>query len=309
MTTKPFNRQQLPADLTKYVYGTTRLGDGAIPVADRVKIARAAMESGAWFHTSEQYGDALHVLRKAFDEERRRVPKLIVKLGNDSIGGLKACAKRHLEALGIDSLDLGQLCLGGPLAAEFRDGGKCYEGFKQLREEGLVKHFVVEVFPWTSEVPLTALRAGHPDGIVGGCIFYLNPLQRFASNPLWDLMRERSVPVIAMRTVAGGDVHRLRDVPGAAWKDYLRQRAVEVAPIFERSGVESWAEFCVRFAFSFPAVRATVGATSRSEGLADFLTASRGDIAPLPKDIVEEIARLQRRWSDETDVHAAPWSM
>jgi aryl-alcohol dehydrogenase-like predicted oxidoreductase len=309
MTKMPFDRRQLPTYLSKYVYGTTRLGDGAIPAVDRVKIARAAMESGAWFHTSEQYGDALQVLRKAFDEDRLHVPKLIVKLGNDSIDELRACAKRHIEALGVDSLDLGQLCLGGPLAADFRDGGQCYDGFRQLQAEGLVNHFVVEVFPWTSEVPLAALRAGHADGLVGGCIFYLNPLQRFASNALWDLMRERSVPMIAMRTVAGGDVHRLRDVPGAAWKPYLQQRAVQVAKVFERSGVASWTEFCVRFAFSFPEVRATVGASSRSEGLADFLRASQGDIAPLPEDVVEQITRLQRRWSDETDVHSEPWSM
>ena len=309
MTRKPFDRRQLPAGLSKYVYGTTRLGHSGIPAVDRVKIARAAMESGVWFHTSEQYGDALQVLRQAFDEDRRHVPKLIVKLGNDSIDELRACAKRHIAALGIESIGLGQLCLGGSLAADFRDGGNCYDGLRQLQEEGLVDRFVVEVFPWTSEVPLAALSAGHPDGIVGGCIFYFNPLQRFASNPLWDLMRERSVPMIGMRTVAGGNAHRLRDVPGAAWKPYLKQRAAEVAPIFERSGVGSWAEFCVRFAFSFPEVRATVGATSRAEGLADFLTASQGDIAPLPDDIVQEIAQLQRRWSDETDVKAAPWSM
>ena len=32
---------------------------------------------------------------------------------------------------------------------------------------------------------------------------------------------------------------------------------VEVVPLFERSGIESWTEFCVRFAHSFPLVRAT----------------------------------------------------
>ena len=53
-------------NISKYVYGTTRLGDEDIPMADRVKeIARAAMDAGVWFHTSHQYGNALRVLRTA----------------------------------------------------------------------------------------------------------------------------------------------------------------------------------------------------------------------------------------------------
>jgi len=98
---------------------------------------------------------------------------------------------------------------------------------------------------------LKALRAGYTEGIVDGFIFYLNPLQRFASNALWQEIVSRKQPIIAMRTVSGGPVHQLRDVPGFAWKHYLQERAVEVAPIFERSGIESWTEFCVRFAHSF----------------------------------------------------------
>ncbi len=93
-----------------------------------------------------------------------------------------------------------------------------------------------------------------------------------------------------------------------AWQPYLQQRAVEVAPIFERSGIASWTEFCVRFAHSFPQVRATVGATSRLENLAEFLGAAKDD-PPLPQAIGDEICSLQHRWSDETDIHAEPWTM
>jgi hypothetical protein len=119
---------------------------------------------------------------------------------------------------------------------------------------------------------------------------------------------ERNEPIIAMRTVSGGNIHRLRDVPRAAWKDYLQKRAVEVAPIFERSGIASWTEFCVRFAHGFPLVRATVGATSNPENLKEFVAAAQ-NIQPLPADIQDEIIRLHRRWSDETDMLAEPWSM
>ncbi len=309
MTNPTFPGDRLPADLSKYIYGTTRLGDPSVAFDARVRMAREAMDTGVWFHTSHQYGDALSVLGKAFDEDRAHVPKVIIKIGNDSIDQLRASIETNLRPLGLSRVDIGQLCLGGPLAEDFANGGKCYEGLARLQQEGLVGHYVVEVFPWTSAVPLRALRAGHADAIVGGVITYFNPLQRFASNELWDLMRARRVPVIAMRTVAGGDVHRLRDVPGAAWKAYLQERAVEIAPIFERSQVAHWSEFCVRFAHSWPDVRATVGASGRSQGLAEFIAASREPIAPLPEPILSEIAALQRRWSSETDVLAEPWSM
>jgi hypothetical protein len=52
-----------------------------------------------------------------------------------------------------------------------------------------------------------------------------------------------------------------------------------------------------------------VGASGRSQGLAEFNAASREPIAPLPEPILSEIAALQRRWSSETDVLAEPWSM
>jgi hypothetical protein len=125
---------------------------------------------------------------------------------------------------------------------------------------------------------------------------------------LWDLLVERNETIVAMRTVSGGNVHALRDVPGAAWKPYLQERAVEVTPIFERSGLKSWTEFCVRFAHSFPQVRATVGSTSNPERFKEFLSAAK-EIEPLPEDIVKEIAALQYRWSGELDIKADPWSM
>ena len=301
-------KSALLADLPPYIYGTTRLGDSQIPFDDRVRMARVAMDAGIWFHTSHTYGNALEVLRAAFDQNRAKVPKLIVKIIGSTVDELRTVIRQNLAPLGVDNIELGQLCLGGELANDFARGGDCYQAFSRLKQEGLVRRFVLEVFPWSSDVALKALRGGYPDGIVDGVIFYLNPLQRFASNELWDLLGKRNEPVIALRTVSGGNVHRLRDVPGAAWKEYLQQRAVEVAPIFERSGVKSWTEFCLRFAHSFPQVRATVGATSRPENLREFLSA-KDKLEPLSGDILNEIVKLQHRWSDELDIHAEPWSM
>jgi len=311
MATPTSTRGAAPAfSPTKYVYGTTRLGDARFPAADRVKMARAAMESGVWLHTSRQYGDALEILRRAFDEDRTRVPRMIIKIGNNDLAQLRANIRENIEPMGVDHVDVGQLCLGGRYAEEFRGGGRCFDDFRLLREEGLVRNYVMEVFPWTSGTSFGALRAGYTEGVVDAFIFYLNPLQRFASNALWDLIREKGAPIVAMRTVCGAPVHQLRDVAGTAWRPYLQERAVEVAPVFERSGVADWAEFCVRFAFSFPGVRATVGSTIRKANLDAFVRiAGAGTIEPLPSETVGELERLQRRWSDSVDIRAEPWTM
>ena len=302
------NKEELLRDITPFVYGTTRMGDDSIPVDARVKTAVAAMNAGVWFHTSDQYNTALQTLRIAFEQNKTKIPKLIIKIIAGDMKEFRACIEKNIRPLGVGSVELGQLCLGGRLAEEFAAGGDCYKEFMKIKEEGLVNRYVMEVFPWTSEVPYKALQKGYPEGIVDGYIFYLNPLQRFADNKLWDLICKKNEPVIAMRTVSGGNVHRLRDVPGAAWKDYLQKRAAEVAPVFERSGIKSWTEFCMRFAHSFRQVRSTVGSTARLENLQEFLKA-KDNIAPLPDDITGEIIKLQYRWSDETDIHAEPWSM
>ena len=302
------DKSKLLRDLPPYIYGTTRLGDEKVPFDDRVNVARAAMEGTTWFHTSHTYGNALQVLRAAFDQDRTRVPRLIAKIGWSKIEELRQVIHQNIDPLGLDTLELGQLCLSGDLAEDYANGGNSYELFSQLKQEGLVKCFVLEVFPWTSDVAFRALRAGYPEGIVDGYIFYLNPLQRFASNQLWDMLVRREEPMIAMRTVAGGNIYKLRDMPGYAWKPYLQQRAAEVAPIFERSGIRNWTEFCVRFAHSFPQVRATVGATSHIEHLNEFLAAAQ-NIELLPRDILDEITHLQYRWSDELDMKAEVWSM
>jgi hypothetical protein len=294
--------------ITPFIYGTTRLGDETIPFEERVNVAYAAMNAAVWFHTSRQYNNALELLSAAFDRDRKKVPKLIAKIGGDSIEALEADIQRNLRPIGLKSLDVGQLCIGGGLAQDFAAGGHSLKELENIRESGLVKSYVLEVFPWTSQIAMRALLGGHSKRIVDAFIVYLNPLQRFASNQLWDLLIEQKQPIIALRTVAGGPVHRLRDVPGAAWKEYLQKRAVEVAPIFERSGVNNWTEFCFRFAYSIPNVLATVGASGKISHLNEFLAAKENN-EPLPQEIVQEIYALHRRWSDELDMHAEPWTM
>lgn len=295
--------------LSPFIYGTTRLGDAGIDFGERVRVARAAMEHGIWFHTSHQYGDALQVLRAAFAEDRAHVPPLIFKIGWQSVAEVRRTVDELTREVGVERMDIGQLCLDGELAADFAAGGPSVQALAELRASGKVARYVLQVFPWTSNVALAAWASTEARALIDGYIFYLNPLQRFATNALWDTLLAARAPIIAMRTVSGGDVFALRDVPGAAWKDYLRQRAGEVAPLFERSGVASWPEFCVRFAHSFDPLCGTVGSTAQPSRLAELVRIAGGPLEPLDPAIVGALAKLQRRWSDELDVHGTPGSM
>lgn len=299
---------RLLGDLPPYIYGTTRLGHADVPREQQLDLARTAADAGLWLHTSRQYDHALEVLGEAFAEHPDTIPPVIVKLGGGTVADVRATIADNITPLGIESIPVGQLSPVGELANGLESGDAILGELLQLKEEGLVGRFVLEIFPWTSSAPLAALRAGHLDGLVDGVIVYLNPLQRFASNELWDELLARDISIISMRTVAGGHVHTLRDVPGAAWQPYLAERAAEVAPVFDDSGIDSWVEFCLRFVHSTPSVVATVGSTSRRENLAEFLRLSR-NVKPLPQDLVDEIYALQRRWSDEVDAHAEPWTM
>lgn len=286
--------------LTRYVYGTTRLGDESISFEDRVALARDAIGRGLALHTSDQYGDALRVLRAALDEDRTTIPPFIFKVGWNSAEQIRGQVRSQLDALGLDRLAIGQLCLGGEMAEAFAANGPELDEILAMKAEGLVGEFVVETWPWNSDLNLAGLRAGAAERLDAGLIFYLNPLQRFVSDDLWDELQTRGTTIVAMRTVAGGTPN-----PTGG---YLADRAAQVRPIFERSGVVSWTEFCVRYALGYPQVVATVGATGRPVALAEFVTAAE-DAIPLDPRIVAEIEGLQREWYESVDRHAEPWTM
>jgi hypothetical protein len=155
----PSDKSALLSDLSPYIYGTGRLGDDKIPFDDRVRVARLAMDAGIWFHTSHTYGPTLSVLRAAFDQDRSKVPPLIVKIGWSTIPELRDIIQQNLEPLAIDSLALGQLCLSGEVADRYPNGGDCYVECARLKHAGLVRRYVLEVFPRTTPVALKALRA------------------------------------------------------------------------------------------------------------------------------------------------------
>lgn len=300
MTTSP---ARLPG-LTRYTYGTTRLGDNSLPFDERVAVARAAIDARVSLHTSHSYGDALRVLRAALDTDRSHVPAMFFKIGWDSVEQVRDVIAQNIGPLALEHMPVGQLCLGGNLAEQFANGGPALAGLRGLKEEGLVGRFVLECWPWNSETVLAGLSRGYAAGLIDGYIFYLNPLQRFVSDALWDALRERGETIVAMRTVCGGSLERLQ----SGGPEYLRTRAAQMAPVYAASGSKSWTEFCARYALGYPQVASTVGATSHPARLAEFIAAAEA-ATPLPTDIVNQIESLHREWADAHDRHAAPWSM
>ncbi len=301
---KPVSFKELP-----YItYGTTRLGDESTPLDLRVKVARQAMATKLWFHTSHQYGDTLRVLNHAFKEAPGEIPKLMIKIGGESVEQMRADIQKNIQAMGVPGVEVGQLCPGGAIADELAHGGPAYEGLLKIKREGLVKSYVLEVFPWTSETAYQALKGGHLAGTVDALIFYFNPLQRFASNKLWDLVQERDFPLLALRTVGGGDVRSLAADPANAWMRYWHDRAKEILPVFEASGVKTWQEFCVRFAASYSGVVGTIGASGKIERVKEWMALAETR-SPLPQNTLDAITALQRQWSDDVDMKAKPWTM
>ncbi len=290
-----------------FIFGTTRLGHSDVSKSQAIAVAEAAMDSGIWFHTSRQYDHALEILGAAYESNPSKLPPTIYKIGGRDMIEVRNVIDQNLAPLGRKSMEVGQISPTQGIGDGLINGSVVSE-FDALRQEGLVDRFVMEVFPWTSDTVLAAIRNGHLEGLVDAFILYLNPLQRFANNQLWDELLGRNLPIISLRTVAGGNVHRLAEVPGAAWKPYLQERATQIAPIFDESGIVDWSEFCIRFAHSIPGVLATVGSTSRLEGLAELLKHSK-DITPLPAEIMEEIFSYQRTWSETVDALAEPWTM
>ncbi len=293
-------------NLSKYVYGTTRLGHDDVNPTQKLEVGKDAISSGVWFHSSHQY-NCFDALSQVLDADRSKTPNFIFKIGWGTGEQIRETIKANLEPVGLKKMQIGQLCTGDNLLEALERDPDIIDDLLAIRAEGLVDHFVLEVWPWNSEGYLQALKAGKLDGIIDAFIFYLNPLQRFVSNDLWDEIQARKFPVISMRTVTGGAPYTL--AKGEGWApEYLQGRVKQVIPVFERSGAKTWTEFCVRFIFGFDNVISTVGSSSKVSHLEAFLAETANPL-PLPADIQAEVVALQREWFVQHDKDAAAWSM
>jgi aryl-alcohol dehydrogenase-like predicted oxidoreductase len=269
---------------TPYTFGSMSLGSSESGFDADIRIARRAMEAGVWFHSSPTYhrGFTYMVLRMAFDEARSQVPPMIIKIRDARPWLLRFEVEDCLRRLGIDRIAVAQLVQlePGVLGRDFVSGGPLRAECEALIAEGKVGAFAPYLDRTRSDSTLAALEAG----CFAGCTFYFNPAQRDVSDPVWELLGRRELPVLALRTLGGAFFRSAEGGAGEA-------ATVALRGLLEEGGCRDLAELCMRYAWSFPFVRTTIGGTASAEHLDRFLEIA-ADPRPLPAGVVAKIAAM-----------------
>jgi aryl-alcohol dehydrogenase-like predicted oxidoreductase len=288
--------------LTSFTFGCMSLGnsDGLDDIRAQIRVVRAAMDAGVSFHASREYagGGAFVIMRHAFDEDRARVPKIILKIRCDHALLLKFDVEDALHRLNIGRIDVAQLCRAKhdrrPVVDDFLAKGEMWNICQELKNEGKVGAFVMEIFESFSPDAIRAVQAG----LFPAYIFYFSPGERQASNALFDLLEQRQTPILSLRTLCGGilDPKRIAQIRERNPDDRAIARFEALRPIYEKSGAANWAEFSMSFLKSFPQLLTTIAGTSREPHLNELLEADRTS-RPMAAPLADEIKALHRAWA------------
>ena len=275
---------QTMSEISRYTFGSMSLGRSEATLDADIAVARRAMEAGVWFHSSPTYnrGFTYMVLRHAFDEARHQVPRLIIKLRDGTPKLLRFEAEDACRRLGIDAIDVAQLVSlergPGCLTEQLRSGGAVADELAHLRRRGLIKQAVIFVDRGNSDAGVAALSSN----LVEGLTFYWNACQRDCSEAAWQGIRTAHVPVLALRTLAGGPL----DAESAA-------RRPAAAVLVRESGCADEVEFAVSLARSVPEISTTIGGTASLAHLERYL-ACVAVARPLPPAILSRWEALVR---------------
>jgi aryl-alcohol dehydrogenase-like predicted oxidoreductase len=272
--------------LTPYTFGTMSLGQNPADFAQDLVVARRAMDAGIWFHSSPTYnqGFTYMVLRLAFDENRNRVPRMVIKVRDGSVPLMRFEVEDSCRRLGLDAIDVAQLVSmdgrPGNLVDQLRGGGgPLADELASLRARGLIRHAVLFLTPGNSDAAVEAAGSG----LIEGVILYWNACQRDCSDTAWAAIRDRGISALALRTLGGGPSDK-----GSSAK------SGELAGLIEAAGCRNATEFNLRLAASEPAIRTTIGGTASLAHLEDYLNAAT-DAAPLSAGILRRVETLQVR--------------
>ena len=252
-------------------------------------------------HTSSDYGQGGHdvhpfgggqtlkVLKAAFAESPKQIPRIIVKLYCATVENARGHLETILRGLGVERIDVAQLCTWADFAEDFGRQGPRWQMFKEFKDKGVIGNYVAEIFaPW-SQNALPVIE----EELVDAVIFYYNLVDRQVSNEVFDLIEAKKTPVFALRTLGGVCPNMDEEMGTKGSEDPVPARLAALKPLCKRSGCQSWVEFSMRFAMSMPNVVTTIGATSNLKHVQAFLAAEK---KPLPEDVVKEIGVLHREW-------------
>jgi aryl-alcohol dehydrogenase-like predicted oxidoreductase len=256
-------------NITPYTFGCMSLGleveQGRI--LEDVAVAREAMDAGIWFHCSPTYsrGFSFMILRMAFDQDRSKVPPLIVKVRDRSPEFMRFEVEDSCRRLGVDSINIAQLVSmdrePGNLMSQLKNGGPIADELASLRKRGLIQQAVLFVDKENSDAGVSAVQSSP---LVEGLTCYWNATQRELSDAAWKSVLAEEIPVIAIRTLAGA-----KETPN-------------------HPGCEDAVEFALRLRASYPVVQTSIGGTRNPEHLRRFLECAE-KATPLPQEILTQI--------------------
>ena len=286
-------RRTLP-QVSPFTFGTTKVYDASDP--QHLKVVRAAMDAGVWFHTSPSYGKedrrVYEVLRRAFAEDPARRPRCIVKIDPHTPDTLRGTVEGALSGTGIERVDIAQIItyMQPHSQKDLQPGCAIYETMCALQDEGKVGSYVLELNTEMTDDHFEIVRQGMYDGY----IFYYNVVQRgMACNALYELLREQGAPLLSLRTMGGGPGDMGRTPKG---QEEATRRLFE--ELSRRAGCGGEAEFRIRFPLSNPQMVTTIGATCNVEHL-HMLIEHAHPRRKLPREVFEEIESLHRGWCAE----------
>jgi len=267
-------------ELSPYTYGTMSLGKSEATLEADIRLARRAMDAGIWFHSSPTYnrGFTFLVLRMAFDQARRATPKLIVKIRDGMPWLLRFEVEDTLRRLAIERIDIAQLTHmnAGPggVVDDFARQGETWQTCEALRREGKVGSFVLV----SNSRESSAVRRALNERILDGVIFYFNLRERNVDDATFAELQQRQTPVLALRTLAGGvpQLHAAADA--------------ELLAMMRETGL-SWVELNLRYVWSHPQVRTSIGGTANPAHFEEYLRAAEVR-RPLPAALVARIDKL-----------------
>jgi len=269
---------------TLYTFGSMSLGADPARIEDDIAVARRAMEAGVWFHSSPTYsrGFAFAVLRMAFDEARSQTPRIIIKIRDGSPRLMRFETEDACRRLGLEGIDVAQFVAmdrqPGCLVDQLVDGGPVADELARLRDRGLIRQAVLFLDRRNADAAVKAWKASK---LVDGVTFYWNAWQRDCTDSAWTAIQTGNVPVLALRTLAGGP----EDTRTAAIR-------AGVQALAEAAGCADAVEFALRLAASVPAIRTTIGGTARRAHLEHYL-ACAASARPLPDDILNALDTLR----------------
>jgi aryl-alcohol dehydrogenase-like predicted oxidoreductase len=271
--------------VSKYTFGSMSLGRDPASVETDLAVTRRAMESGVWFHSSPTYnnGFTFMVLRRAFDENRAGVPRMIVKVRDATPELMRFEVEDSCRRLGLEALDVAQLVSMDPAPGNLVDqlrsgGGPLADELASLRERGLIRQAVVYMTPGNADAVVDAVRCSQ---LVEGITLYWNAVQFESTDTAWSAIHAHDIPVLALRTLGGG----MRDKNYAAKADRLQA-------LVTAADCASITEFNLRLDASDSAIRTTIGGTASPEHLEMYLSAARSAVA-LPDSIFQQAVALQ----------------